>query len=156
MRQMEAALRLVDKNASVARFVGPRSPELVATAESALGVRFPPTYRRFLLELGAGDIAGESFYGVIGADFVHSRVPDGIWLTLDERRNGLPIPLVIVSSSGDGIWYALDTSRTDASGESPVVALSLPGSPPKQIASDFGAFFLSTTSEALAEEASGH
>jgi SUKH superfamily protein len=153
MQDVEAALHLVDKNPSAGRFVGSQDAELVAAAESALGVRFPPTYRRFLLELGAGDIAGEEFYGITGPDLVRGPVPNGIWLTLDLRRNGLPEPLVIVSSSGDGIWYALDTSQADASGESPVVALQLPESPPKQIASDFGDFFLRTIGSALALDA---
>jgi hypothetical protein len=29
-------------------------------------------YRRFLEELGCGDIAGEEFFGIIGDDFVNS------------------------------------------------------------------------------------
>jgi hypothetical protein len=153
MQAMETALQLVKKNANAGRFAGPRNPELITAAESALGVQFPPTYRRFLLELGAGDIAGEEFYGIVGPNFDHGRVPNGIWLTLNERRNGLPKPLVIVSSSGDGIWYAVDSLVANATGESPVVALPLPQSTPTQIASDFGDFFLSTISKALAVDA---
>jgi len=49
--------------------------ELVVQAEEALGSRFPHSYRSFVGELGAGDIAGEEFYGVIDDNFDSSGVP---------------------------------------------------------------------------------
>ena len=153
MKDMDAALQLVARNDRQADFVGKRSTEMVADAESALGVRFPPTYRKFLTELGAGDIAGEEFYGVTTNTFVSSSVPNGIWLTLEERKGGLPSPLVIVYATGDGTWFALDTSEVDSQGESPVVSWT-PGSSMSnrrlvRVADDFGQFFLHTIREAL-------
>src|SRR5438093_9524123 len=114
MKDMDAALQLVARNDRQADFVGKRSTEMVADAESALGVRFPPTYRKFPTELGAGDIAGEEFYGVTTNTLASSSVPNGIWLTLEERKGGLPSPLVIVYATGDGTWFALDTSGLTA------------------------------------------
>lgn len=43
-------------------FAGPREASLVAAAEVALGVALPPTYRRFVTELGAGNAGSREFY----------------------------------------------------------------------------------------------
>ncbi|TMF89808.1 MAG: SMI1/KNR4 family protein [Chloroflexi bacterium] len=87
MKDMDAALQLVARNDRQADFVGKRSTEMVADAESALGVRFPPTYRKFLTELGAGDIAGEEFYTIPAAD---------TWLTVT-AVNGSVVDLMTQS-----------------------------------------------------------
>ncbi len=86
MNELEQAIRLIDQNAASADFEGPKSEELVRLAEGALGLTLPPTYREFVRRQGCGDIAGEEFYGVIKDDFENSTVPNGIWLTLNERR----------------------------------------------------------------------
>ena len=65
--------------------MGPRPEELVAAAERALGLEFPPGYREFVLDLGAGDVGGEEFFGVVDDGFEDSAIPDGVWLTLRER-----------------------------------------------------------------------
>ena len=65
MAEIEQALALIQAYPERRHFVGRRDPQLVYEAELALGLTFPPTYRRFLLELGAGGFAGEEFYGVI-------------------------------------------------------------------------------------------
>jgi hypothetical protein len=66
-------------------------------AESALGICFPPSYRAFLQAFGAGSIRGREIYGILDGDYQNSAIPDGIWLTLQERQSsGLPESLVIV------------------------------------------------------------
>jgi hypothetical protein len=50
-------------------FAGSKADDLIQKAEKALGLYLPPTYRRFVSALGAGDIAGQEFYGVIDDDF---------------------------------------------------------------------------------------
>ena len=132
---------------SCAHFAGPRSPELINKAEEALGAKFPPTYRRFVCELGAGAFASSEFNGVIDDDFEHSCVPDAIWLTLKCRKSYPDaMSYIIVSDTGDGGYYALDISQVNADGESPVVEW-WPGATGaidngKTIAEDFGAFML--------------
>jgi hypothetical protein len=54
MKHYDQAVELIKQRGLASRFVGPKSEEAVAKAEAALGVRFPPTYRRFCLEYGAG------------------------------------------------------------------------------------------------------
>jgi len=152
MTDLDAAFRLIDENDG--DFEGRKPASLVAAAERALGLTFPPTYRKFLLEYGCGDIGGEEFYGVIKDDFVNSSVPDAIWLTLREREESqLPAKFVVVYSSGDGGYAVLDTGQRDSVDECPVVewipgASADPQSAPR-LADDFGSFLLQTVSAAV-------
>jgi antitoxin YobK len=151
MTELEDALQAV-RDSDMAWFAGPRAPELVSSAEQVLGVLLPPTYRRFLLALGAGHIVGFEFYGVLHENFEDSAVPDGVWLTMTEREQiGLPEALVIVAETGYGEYYALDTDQRDADDECPVV-IWVPhlaeGSQLEVIAPDFGSFFWRVIEEA--------
>ncbi len=149
MRDYERAASLLRRHADEHDFVGAHDERIVTAAETVLGVAFPPTYRRFLLELGAGDVGGEEIYGVITEDFEHSSVPDAIWLTRKLRAEGhLPQDLIVIYSTGDGDYYGLDASQANHEGEYPVVAWS---ESREVIASDFGAFFLDIVRDALAE-----
>jgi hypothetical protein len=150
MEDLRKAFKLIEEHSERARFVGPRPPELVRKAEVALGIAFPPTFREFVLRFGAGGFAGQEFFGITSANFETSTVPNGVWLTLDNRKSwGLPEQFVIVSDLGDGAYYAIDVSKKNASGENPVV-LFYPGAwdpktePPisEVVAEDFGAFLL--------------
>ena len=131
-------------------FAGAKPDELIEKAERTLNLKFSPTYRRFLKEFGCGDIGGEEFYGLISDEFENSAIPNGIWLTLNERENiGLPNEFIIIYSTGDDTYYALDTSRTGDEGECPVVALSPDGQKIEDVAEDFGKFFFDTVNEVL-------
>lgn len=153
MAELEQALDAV-RDSDRARFVGPRDNDLVSAAEAALGVSFPPTYRRFIAELGAGSVDGREFFGVIDENFVNSSIPDGIWATLDEReRFGFPNHLVIVGDTGMGEHYVLDTSRSGPDGECPVAVWvagqSREGDILEVVALDFGSFFWETLQQAF-------
>jgi hypothetical protein len=124
-------------------FIGQRQEEWVAEAERQLGITFPPTYRRFLRELGCGGFRSEEFYGIVDADLLRGPVPNGVWLTLDERQcTQLAPSFVIVQSGGDGSWYAIDTAQRNIEGESPVLILDVNCHPYEVVAEDFGRFFL--------------
>ena len=127
-------------------FVGPRPEDLVQAAEAALSVRLPGTYRRFLLEFGAGSFGSAEIYGVIDSNFRDSSVPNGIWYTLTERQDsGLEPGLVIVGNDGTGNLLCLDCGA----GDDPPVVLVEPGRPPRQgeaVAKNFGAFLLDAVS----------
>ena len=146
MSDYEQAVALLRENEDEADFVGPRSAELIQRAEVALGVRFPPTYRRFLSEYGAGNIGGTEIYGVIDDDFETSSVPDAIWLNLTDPREGL----FVFYAVGEGTEFCLDTSRTGADGEMPVVAVA-PGDEGgrEEVAQDFGSALLMLVREEL-------
>lgn len=151
MTDLEEALRAV-RASDQADFVGPRDPALVSAAERALGVSFPPTFRRFILDLGSGSVGSREFYGVIDDNFATSAVPNGIWLTLDERKKfGLPHSLVIIGDTGMGEYLALDTSMVNDDGEAAIVVwapgVSIGTGELEIVASDFGTFFLQAVHE---------
>ncbi len=123
-------------------FDGEKSASLISKAEKALGFGFPPTYKEFLLTLGCGDVEGLEFYGLINENFEESSVPDAIWLTLDERKSGLPSNLMLVSSTGDGNYIALKMDETNGENENPVVLISPTGDIIEKVADDFGTFLL--------------
>ncbi len=153
MKDLNDALKLIEANSSRAYFAGEKSSELVEKAELALGVQFPPSYREFVSRLGCGNIGAREVYGITSDNFENASVPNGIWLTLDERRSsGLPDHLIIIYALGEGTYYALDTSQRDDNGECPVVAWpagSLSDEHLEVIANDFGEFMLSMVREAL-------
>jgi hypothetical protein len=146
-RDYDAAKHIIDEHTSEAHFVGPRQPEIVDAAEATLGLRFPPTYRQFVSEFGAGSLHGHETYGVIDQDW-EATVPDGVGLTLRDRENfQLPPAFIVIGDSDDGDRYVLDTSQTDADGEAPVLRW-MPGvrpdeaGPPERLADSFGSFLL--------------
>lgn len=146
MKPIDKAIWLIKENDG--DFEGPKNECLVKKAQHALGIKFPPTYKQFLMELGCGDIEGFEFYGVINSDFENAGVPDAIWLTLSERKEGLPEDLVIVGSSGYGTYFAIDTSRRSDTGECPVIEY-MKDCERRFIANDFGEFLLNEINSVL-------
>jgi hypothetical protein len=141
LEEIKQAIDLVKKS-SRADFEGEKTEEIIGRAEEFLGLKFPPSYRQFLRELGCGDIAGKEFYGIIDENFEKSSIPNAIWLTYDERKHSaLPKELVLIGQSIEG-YYALDISNTDDEGECPVVDWVAPEVDPTTVAPDFGTFFL--------------
>jgi len=133
-------------------FAGPKPESLLASAEAALGFRFPPSYRQFLLELGSGDVAGFEIYGLVDDHFEEARVPDAIALTLEARRAGLDPRYLLIGTLGDGSHDCHDTGHLDGSGEAPVVQLSSDFEEPVRLADSFGAYFLAEVGDALSNE----
>jgi len=135
--------RLLIEDAGGGDFEGAKPETLVAKAEGALGLTFPPSYRRFLLEMGCGSINGLEVFGLINENFENSTVPNGIWLTLNERRViGLYPAYVLIGDGGDGTYYGLDTHQLGKNGEAPVVRLSVDGRQSEKVADSFGDYFL--------------
>src|SRR4030042_816764 len=130
---------------------GQKPLEYIDKAEKVLGLKFPNSYKEFLLKRGCGNVRSYEFYGIVDDDFENSSVPDGIWLTLDEReKNNLLHEYILIGDANEG-WYALDTSKMNNEGECPVVIWqhhSLPKEKIEVIASDFGKFFLDQVSRA--------
>jgi hypothetical protein len=54
----------------------------VTLAEAAISLSFPPSYRQFLIDRGAGGIGAEEIYGLVYNDLrLPSRTPHAIGLT---------------------------------------------------------------------------
>ncbi|HNO79908.1 MAG TPA: SMI1/KNR4 family protein [Phycisphaerae bacterium] len=149
---LSQAFRLIDENPDRAHFCGPRDETLICAAENALGLAFPPAYRKFLAKYGCGDIAGVEIYGIVDDNFESSCVPDGIWATLNQRRLAqLRNNHVLVGDTGDGNFYAIDVSRLDAGGDCPVIewAPDVPENNFLVVADSFGEFLHRKISAAL-------
>lgn len=153
MDEFETALRLV-ANTGESTFVGPIDPSRVRDAEIFLEVEFPPSYRRFLTELGAGNIAHREFYGIVPGGLEVPSVPNGIWVTSYARRElSLLSTLVVVGDTGYGQFYVLKTASISVQGECPVAISEIGSTTPEadldDVAPDFGSFFLAGVREAL-------
>lgn len=145
MAEYERAVALLQENEDEADFAGERSNALIEAAERAVGLRFPPTYRRFLREYGAGAFGATEIYGVIDSDFENSSIPDAIWHNLTPPREGL----FAFYGVGDGTEFCLDTTRTADDGEMRVVAVNAGGEVVEEVARDFGSAFLMLIQEEL-------
>jgi len=110
-----------------------------------LGVAFPPSYRAFVEQMGAGSVLGREVYGVV-PDPSASGPPNVVSATLSARESlALPERFVIVVDLDDSSAIALDTGNADSDGEVPVVRI-WPGEEGDElvegeVASDFGSFF---------------
>ena len=124
-------------------FEGAKPESLVAKAESALGVTFPPSFRCFLLEMGCGDINGLEVFGLVDENFENSTVPNSIWLTLKKRRTiGLDPAYIVIAEGGDGTFHGLDTRQVGPDREATVVLLSVNGKNSGKVADSFGEYLL--------------
>jgi hypothetical protein len=126
---MNAALALrLDRVFGAAVCHGPVPPFEVERAEQQLGVRFPVSYRAYLLTYGASfgnciDVAGLPL-----SDRASDQPPqwsDVVAINLRARRPPAPLPTQYIEFSDDGseCRYLLDVERMDSSGEAPVVAM---------------------------------
>jgi hypothetical protein len=155
MKELQEAFDIIEQLNSKDFFSGPKEIELICSAEEALNLIFPPSYKVFLEKYGAGGVNGSEIYGLTKSSkkpFLTPGVPDAIWLTLDERKDDyLPKHFIIISDTGDGYWYCLDASQKNADGEYPVViwGLHMPEKDKEKVAEDFGEFLLEQTKNAL-------
>lgn len=144
MEAYEEAARLLRANPK-SDFVGPRDLEIIAAAEQRLGVRFPPSYCRFLLEFGCGNVGSQEIYGIVDNKLEQGPIPNAIWLNLQRQARGWRSTLFVIYESGDGSSHALDLGHLDSENESAVWLLDVTGSPIEQAADNFGDFLLSLT-----------
>ena len=128
MQEYEDAKELVteafNKTCWCIDFYWAEARTLINLAQDRLSVKFPDTYRRFLLEYGAGGVGGIEFYGVVQEEFEQSGYPDVVWLTLKGRKEwNLPGFLLPVYDLGDGEFFCLDL-RNKEGDESKVVGFT--------------------------------
>jgi hypothetical protein len=91
--------------------------------------------------LDAGIFGFFEVYGVCTADFENSAAPDGIWLTLRQRKLvELPQYFIILTALSDGPYAVLDTRFSYEPDQCPVKAWQ--GIELDSLAGDFGSFLL--------------
>jgi hypothetical protein len=124
---------------SRADFVGPRPTWLIEAAEQKLRIRFPPTYRRFLLEFGCGNIGSQEIYGIADDDLDKGPIPNAVWLNERRRGQGWSSSCFVIHERGDGTSHAL---RFDQQPAGAVWLMDVVGNPIAKVSEDFGEFLL--------------
>ena len=152
MQSYEKAVHMMTRYPEKMNFVGPRPEWLVEAAEAALRLKFPPTYRRYLLEYGAGSFGGEEVYGVVDENFQqHSH--NVVQNTLEQRtKKWIPENYIMIYNTGYGEILCLNLG-VQKDGEAPVVAF-WPGFPMEAqakevVAKDFGELLLQLVQQEL-------
>ncbi|MDO4432866.1 MAG: SMI1/KNR4 family protein [Aerococcaceae bacterium] len=103
------------------------SLENLLLAEKELGLTFPEDYRQFLLDFANLAAGPHEIYGIIENNFYGKGIPNGIWLTLSERKEfNLPSYLIVVSDGGLGDYFCLNYKKLNAKGV-PMVTSYYPG-----------------------------
>lgn len=109
---------------------GAVTDETIRAAEIELGVSFPRSYRVFLSQIGASyGVGGYKLSGLPPtrrwdpAPPEFSYVIDDTELARKASGEHLPLEYVAISNDGFDCQFYLDTSRTDATNECPVIAL---------------------------------
>ncbi|MEV7549764.1 SMI1/KNR4 family protein [Amycolatopsis sp. NPDC089917] len=146
----ERLIELIRANAGIANHAGGEDDVSIDAAERALGVAFPPSYRRLIEEFGTWDIAGEEFLGVYRTPAYGNELLGSVKATLDLRRDhGLPAELIVVMFDGMGGAIVLDSSKADRFGEYPVFVWSHVGEPVEKLGEDFGSYALGLCERAV-------
>jgi hypothetical protein len=140
----EIAALIRDSEGAPADLLGPVPDRQIARAERELRVMFPPSFRAFLMQFGAGFLFDYEFLGL-------AEEP-GHWLDIVQMnrvpRPNVPEHCVMFIYAGGNCAFYLDTSRRDALGECPVVVFG-PGEEGIQVADSF-LDFLSKAKDGLA------
>lgn len=115
---------IIESHTEEADFCGKIDESRINRAEELLSIKFPPSYREFLSLFGCGDLFSVEIFGIINdPDSDSKALPNGVWLTLSEHGVGMNKKLIIISETGDGAYYVLDSSAPDKLGEYPVLLL---------------------------------
>ncbi|MEF3119249.1 SMI1/KNR4 family protein [Streptomyces chrestomyceticus] len=138
---VEAAIRLVHENEALAEYNGECSHEKISVAEDAMGLTFPPSYRRFIEEFGTCDFGSASFLGVYE---VEGKLWGSHGETLKRRAEGLPDHVIELEEDGTGGILVLDASQPDTDGEYPVRIWEQWRTEMEFLSPNFGAYVLET------------
>ena len=123
----------IEKYPDFAHFYGPIEEGKIAEAEALLRVKFPISYRQFLLKYGVGGFEGLEVHGI--GKGVHTGGSSVVFQTLYLREEGyIPNEFIYVMCADE--WdYMIDTSQMKDN-EAPVVEW-LPGRAESEQSSDY-------------------
>ncbi|MBT2545075.1 SMI1/KNR4 family protein [Streptomyces sp. ISL-44] len=146
-------IELVRDNDDIAHHAEGCDLATVGAAERELGIKFPPSYRRFIKEFGTCDIAGEEFLGVYQTPAMGEKFLGSVAETLDARSQyAMPSDLIVAMFDGMGGLVVLDASRADSDGEYPILVWN-PGITDRkameEVGGNFGSFALQLCQRAV-------
>ncbi|QNK73737.1 SMI1/KNR4 family protein [Variovorax sp. PAMC28562] len=109
----------------------------IQALERSLGVRLPPSYRRFLALTGALNLGGIEVAGIIDGNALDLSGGSTYGETIRARDDfALPPTLLVIQPDGDAP-HCLDLSSADSSGEMAVVCFQLNTKSASEVAQDF-------------------
>lgn len=155
MKDLLEAFKLIEKNKVNGRLGAKVDKKNFDMVENILSIKFPPTYSLFLKEYGYGGIYDIEIYGIINNKLDAVGALNIVWLILNERKEfGLPNTHIIISDTGDGFWYVLDSSQPNKDGEYPVFIYGFgeDGKSQEKVNEDFGEFLLEQIKWSLSDE----
>lgn len=146
-------IRLLEANPEECNWTGGLNAGDISSAEEQLGTTFPPSYRKFLTELGSCEADGTEFLGIYRTPMMGDALLGTVHETLEAREDPrFPRELLVIQYDGMGGLVSLDVSRRDEAGEAPVVVWD-PGAAdrggPEELAPDFGTYALRQCTRAL-------
>jgi hypothetical protein len=156
LEDYERATELIARHSEIIwDFAGPPPEFLIEAAEGELGIQFPPLYRRFIGDYGAGGFGSDGIYGVVSYNVKErEKLPDVVWHTPWLKPTGIPHHLLPIYDPHDdyGEILCLDLAAIQDQ-EAPVITYQIDFSPEEQytkvIARDFGEFFLRRVREEI-------
>jgi hypothetical protein len=106
---------------------GPAESKEIEAAEQALGVTFPPQYRKLVARHRSATIKGQEIVGIPNR-LSSEPCPNVVDLNIDERSdNGLPSTLLLFYARGDGDHYGFDLADIGPDGEPRIKAWPIGG-----------------------------
>jgi len=139
---MDSALAKLDAAFGPCFNSGPVAEATIASAESDLGLRFPPSYRTYLARFGATLGNGVEIFGLPQPSDPNQppQWSHVVKSTVGYRPSALPENSVAISHDGMELGYFLVCSPSDADFEGPVVEWGPFHDGGKTIADSFIAF----------------
>ena len=145
--------KVLTKHGKDEPFAGPpATPKQIEDFESALHIKFPASYKKFLLNFGVLDFEGFEFYGIT-PEGVHAKaIPCVLFATKDGIEKGqIDNKMIMVQESGYGPVYCIDFEIVNHKGEPAVVEVPISYKENKVVADSFADFFISKLKEAISQ-----
>ena len=120
--EINKLFNLIEQYKQDAYFSGAVSKERILEAQDILNISFPASYKMFIEKYGSGDILGIEIYGIIKDPKIDPpAVPNAVWLTKKLRSDSnMQHKFLVISTTGYGPFYVLDTSEISDNDECPV------------------------------------
>ena len=150
----EEAIALMEQYPEILYYAGKQTESAVHKAEIALEIKFPPLYRRLLLEYGRLAFGSIEFMGIWQKEQTGQRM-DIVEYTLDLRKvtNLSKDVLPIMQSGATAYEYGLLLNKPNEEGEPPVIVFyvgyDINDYTPEVEAEDFGIFLLNQVKDAI-------
>ena len=145
---INTALKIIEDNLEESDFAGKIESDIINKTENILGVKYPKSYRKFVENYGCGDIFGIEIFGIISDPITDTQaIPNSLWITNEFKNKGLPKGYVIISETGDGSYYVINTNIKNKDNESPIYIWNPFNLKEKKVSESFGHFLLTLLKE---------